>query len=104
MINQSNTTNTVMMAFIGTAALLSSSYENLGIKRLLPFQSYPYDYTRQQQSPSYLPQYEIDNNLVVETLKQQLIEIPVIKQIKVRFNRPVSLEFICVEDENGFIV
>lgn len=35
---------------------------------------------------------------------EAIIEVPIVKKIKVKFNKPVKLQFESVENEKGFIV
>lgn len=101
-VNQSNIT-TIALVFVGTTSmLLANPYDT---DDLLPTKMYTYEYnqSQEQESYSYLLKHESMPDVSENINKEVIVEIPIIKSIKVKFNKPRSLDFICIENDEGFI-
>ena len=60
-------------------------------------------YNKTQESGKYLLKHEVMYNYQEITEIETILEIPTVKSIQVKFNKPTQLEFTCVENSKGFI-
>lgn len=100
MISQSNAIN-VALILVGTTSLFLSNQSNSS--KLLPSKSYTYAYEQKQERNTYLLCHEIMPDSFEHTIMEPLIEMPIIKSIRAKFNKPTLLKFACIEDDEGFI-
>ena len=98
---QSNATP-ISIALVGTASMLSFVGQPDTIQ-LFPTKLYNYEYEQKQEAITYLLKHEIMPTTFENTDIAPLIDMPIIKRIKVKFNKSVPLEFTSVEDNKGFI-
>ena len=101
MISQSNAIN-VALILVGTTSLFLSNQSNSS--KLLPSKSYTYAYEQKQELNTYLLYHEIMPDSFENTIMELLVEMPIIKSIRAKFNKPTLLQFACIEDDEGFIV
>ena len=71
--------------------------------KLLPSKSYTYTYEQKQKLNTYLLYHEIMPDSFENTIMEPLIEMPTIKSVRAKFNKPTLLKFTCIEDDEGFI-
>jgi len=98
--NQSNIAH-FAVALVGTTSILLANHFNSN--NIMPSNLYPYEYNQNQESGTYLLKHEIMHSTFKDKINEPLIEMPVIKTLKVKFNKPTPLEFNCLEDSEGFI-
>jgi hypothetical protein len=92
----------ITTVFIGTSSLLPY-FGQSGTTMLVPSKSYKYKFVQKEESVSYLLKHEVMPATFENTDIEPLIDMPIIKKIRVKFNRPMHLEFHSVEDNKGFI-
>ena len=98
---QSNATH-ITIVLAGTVSLLSY-FGQSGATMLVPSKSYNCEFARKEERVSYLLKHEVMPATFENTDIEPLIDMPIIKKIRVKFNRPTHLEFHSVEDNKGFI-
>jgi len=93
---QSNTSK-IILFFGGTTSLTL----NINQPSILPLHSYPYQYVEEQPPETYLLKHEIMTTPYEDNTDNQLVDMPIIRNIKAKFNKPVSLKFTYIEDNWG---
>ena len=100
--NQSTFTN-IALVLVGTASMFSDNQHN--INNSIPSKSYHCECKQKQNLDTYSLKHEITQNKFGNGIKEILIDMPVVKQISVKFNKIniTPLEFTCVENNEGFV-
>ena len=101
----------IFLCIVGTTSmLLANPFQPSHIGRQISDKEYQYPCCQEQDSMSFIttkrPLYSLKNermqNTLSDTKMEHLIDMPVVKRIKAKFKKPVPLEFVCVDDDQGF--
>ena len=105
MVESSSSTNSVckMAIGIGAASLISLNFTpDLIHKAYADSYMYQYEYTSETQY-FYQLKHETMQTLLHQNDSEPIIDVPIVKKIKVKFNKPQKLSFNAVENEEGFL-
>ena len=99
-LSNQSTTTIIAVILIGTASMLP--YVNQpSTEKLVPKRSYSRKF--EQQSICYSLENETMPTDFINIDAEPLVNMPIIRKIRVKFNHPTQLEFVSVEDNKGFI-
>ncbi len=92
----------------GTLVVFSLSNTQYSESTLLPLEFHDVDSCAYQKTVQYpMPQYEYSfatqNKISGQPDKEPLVDFPVFKKLKVRIGNVSALEFVSVENTEGFI-
>jgi len=105
MVESSSPTNSVckMAIGIGAASLISLNLMPDPMPEVY-YDSYAYSYECTSKNQCfYQLKHETMQYLLNQNEMEPIIDVPVVKTMKVRFNNPKRLEFYSIEDEKGFL-
>lgn len=90
---------------IGTASLLSFNFTPDIINQVHTDTSYRYQYECTSENQCF---YQLKHEAMAQVSQQDdlepIVDMPVVKKIKVKFNKPQKLSFHAVENEEGFLI
>ncbi len=93
-----------MVIGIGTASLISLNFTPDSAGQVYAGTSYDYQYECTSENQCF---YQLKHETMRQASHQDSLEpivaMPVVKKIKVRFNKPRKLSFHAVENEEGFL-
>lgn len=95
----------IALALVGTASIIYGNSLNSNEISLTNF--YPYEYTQSQElmySGDYLLKHELMRAFMQGEIAEPLVEMPIVKKVKMKFKKPTPLEFVSMEDDEDFIL